>query len=192
MKSVDNNTGILLKTTSDSGELTTRYFLNKQGVLNYSDNESFIKDLVSNYSNNSEIPESKLKSQNINQEYLKDFFISSNINTYTEDNKFGFKDRLYFELFPTDYENEDNPNSPNTIKVFSYLDENIKNLYDCTKPFCKLEDTEEKMDDVDLEKNLNISLLKTISTKSMRDVKYMEEIITKLDGKFVNQDNWDK
>jgi hypothetical protein len=60
------------------------------------------------------------------------------------------------------------------------------------KSFCqeKPEEVEEKIIlDTDFEKNQG---LKSINTKSIRDVKYMEELITKLEGKFVNQDKWDK
>ena len=188
MSIYDNCTGITIKNNSKNGEMTLYYFIiNGEGIISLSENELFVKQLLENQDTNF-LPE------DVKQQMLKDFCIISSNKIYSDDEHYpNLKNKVYLELFP-EVEDEENNSS---FKIFAYIEDNITQLYDYLKTFCThklLEDTEEK--DIVLEQEKTQTpvqnMLKSINPKSIRDVKYMEELLTKLEGKFVNQNDWDK
>jgi len=198
----------LTNNTTSEGEIKENDLINNQ---ENTDNKYVIEKItLKDYTINSTI-----------QIYKEENVIdnTNNTNNNTTNTNITLLNKSYFEIITESDINRIDEIEPNnqTIKLFAYKQENQENvinkLYDLVNVFCKIkdriedrlddrledkleEDTEEKIIDIEPEKkhsqNQIQNVLKSINTKSIRDVKYMEELITKLDGKFVNQDDWDK
>lgn len=184
MSVYDNCTGIAVPIDKLHDNVAPFYFIiNNQGIFNYSNNEKYLKDILSG---NSDIElDNHDSTQDVKQVYLKDYYINSGIKVLISESNSMLTNRSYFEL-----NQESDDDNGRHLAVFSFIEENIVQLYDYVKLFCliKGDEIEEKLTVNDS----NLFSLKSIGTKSMRDIKHMEEVITKLEGKFVNQDGWDK
>ena len=192
MNILEDCSGIILFNNSITKGTTLSFFIiNHEGFLNYSDDESYITEKLENQEQN--------KNHIIESFNLNEYLITTLIKPYTDDKFNNLQSRSYFELTKKE--------TNFTVYLFAYKEENINQLFEYTKNFSSsltLSESQPQQSKIDINQKLNeldqdnkirqntATTLKTINSNRIRDVKYMEELISKLDGKFVNQDDWDK
>jgi hypothetical protein len=197
--------GILLKYGKMIGGITKRYFfIDNNGIMYYTDREAPILELLNHttYDNENFVKIMTPLSKTIP---LQDCSISG-IKNFLE-NKFDLQGRSYFELFikRRDFR---------STLVFSYKEQYIKSLHNYIRELTennKIENFVEKelhnfdgelktnSEYVNLDstfnktfsKSKNIKLNENIFSNAKSD-SYLENVITKLSGKYVNQTDWKK
>ena len=199
--------GILLKFGKLLGNLTKRFFfIDNNGNLYYTEKESTILELLKN----KVYDDKKFISYFTNKEKIIKIQNSSasSLKTYL-DNKFELQGRSYFELF-------DKENNYRNVLVFGWKDENSILLHNYIKTFEEIKnDFEDKeftnFTESSVFKGENVNFTRMISLEgtgenveidrqplknnifsNAKNQKYMEKVLKKLEGKFVNQNEWEK
>jgi hypothetical protein len=201
--------GIILKHGKIMGGLTKRYFfIDNKGNMLYTDKESIIQELLKNkiYDDQKFISlftskEKIIKIPNCSASSIKPFL----------ENKFDLQGRSFFELYDKDH------NFRNII-VFAWKEEYTSLLHLYVKSFEEIKnDFEEKEFQNFTESNMlkgeNNNFTRLISLESAgennlfeknekqatknifsnaKNKKFMEKVLKKLEGKFVNQNGWEK
>jgi hypothetical protein len=207
MEILADRIGILLKYGKLMGNLTKRFFfIDNNGNLYYTEKESTILELLKN----KVYDDQKFISYFTNKEKIIKIQNSSasSLKTYL-DNKFELQGRSYFELF-------DKEHNFRNVLVFGWKEENSILLHNYIKTFEEIKnDFEEKefanFTESSVFKGENVNFTRMISldgtgenvvidrepTKNnifsnAKDNKFMEKVLKKLEGKFVNQNGWEK
>ena len=205
MEIIGDRIGTILKFGKVMGRPTKRFFfLDNEGILHYSEEESPIKDLLNcPNKNNKNLVE--LIKPHCKQIKLNDCSLSS-IKPYLEKD-LDLHNRSHFEVFVKirDFR---------SLIIFAWKEEYTNSLYDFICSF------KESFAEVNIEEKSNSSssrrdsfeedikshaerlfvrneennYLKHFTANNIfkKDEKYMDDVLVKLDGKFVNQVNWNK
>lgn len=208
MELLSDRIGIILKYGKVMGGLTKRYFfIDNKGILYYSEKIDPISNLLklTSYDNDQIISSLINVSKTI---ILTDCSISG-VKTYLE-NKFELQGRSYFELFL-------NSRDYRSILIFSWKEEFISTLREYVGIFREVQEGENEhiIEEKELQNfetensvfkpsnnNLNEFLMPIKNNEieknsnniflNAKNKNYMDNIILKLNGKFVNQKDWDK
>jgi hypothetical protein len=198
--------GVLLKHGKRMGTLTKRFFfIDNNGNLYYTEKESIIHDLlksktyddkkfISLFTNKEKI----IKIQNCSSSVIKSYL----------DNKFDLRGRSYFELF-------DKEQNFRNIFVFGLKEDNTNILHSYVKSFEEIRNDFEEREiqnfaEISMFKAENATFTRLISLENTgennfnekiqsknifsnaKNTKYMERVLKKLEGKFVNQNGWER
>lgn len=191
--------GVLLKYGKVMGSLTKRFFyIDNEGILYYTDKDTPLQSILkyTNFDDKAFISLMLPVSKKIN---LHGCSVSS-VKPYLE-NKFEQQGKSYVELYVKDRDYR-------SILVFAWTEEYINPLHDYIGSFRETlndaveEEKEIKNFNEETETNINfmtdnmLTVNELIHKKSgkifTRDQKYMESILAKLDGKYINQRDWHK
>lgn len=204
MEILSDRIGVILKYGKLMGSLTKRYFfVDNKGVLYYQEKENLILELLksTNYDNDKFVSLLRPISKTIQ---LNDCSISG-VKTYLE-NRHDLKGRSYFELFVRSREYR-------SILLFSWKEEYINSLHEYLENFREL--NVESLNSEHLffengeissytsshrynpEPNIKYPRLEeSDDSKSnnsyIKERKYMEGILMKLNGKLDNQFGWER
>lgn len=192
--------GAILKYGKVMGRPTKRFFyIDNEGILHYSEEESLIKDILKSENKSQKAIVELIKPQ-CKQVKLNDCSLSS-IKPYPEKD-FDLHNRSYFEVFVKSREFR-------SLQLFAYKEDYTDSLYEFISSFKEsfAEANEERSTtstrkgSIDPESlSANISNLDESSYFKMnagnnifkKEEKYMDDVLVKLDSKFVNQINWQK
>ena len=202
MEIIGDRIGIILKYGKVMGRPTKRFFfVDNEGNLHYTEEETIIKDLIESPNKNNRNLVDIVK-PHCKQIKLNDCSLSS-IKPYLEKD-FDLQNRSHFEVF-------NKSRDFRSLLIFSYKQEYITSLYEFICSFkesfgdvSEEKSSSSKRDSIDddikthnekiFSKNEDSVYLRHFSTNNIfrRDEKYMDDVLVKLEGKFVNQINWNK
>jgi hypothetical protein len=202
MEIIGNRIGTILKYGKVMGRPMKRYFfIDNEGILHYTEHESIIKELLASPNKTNKILVDMIKSE-CKQIKLNDCSLSS-IKPFLEKD-FDLHNRSHFEVFVKSRDFR-------SLILFAYREDYTISLYEFISSFKEsfgdiMEEKtvcarRETLDD-DMKSNLERFVTRNdegfyqrhYSTSSglKKDEKNMDEILVKLEGKFMNQENWQK
>ena len=202
MEIIGNRIGTILKFGKVMGRPTKRYFfIDNEGILHYTEEESIIKELLANSNKNNKILVDSIKSE-CKQIKLNDCSLSS-IKPFL-DKDFDLHNRSHFEVYVKSRDFR-------SLILFAYKEDYTYSLYEFISSFKESfgDNSDEKTvfarrETLDEDMRFQLERLLTrnedgyyprhysSSSGIKKDEKNMDEILLKLEGKFVNQENWQK
>lgn len=188
MELVSDRVGILIKYGKVTGSLTKRFFyIDSEGTLYYTEKEHLINEILKSqdfddgkFVKMMSVPAKTIK---LNESSL------SGIKTFT-DKKFDLQGKSYFEVYlkSRDYR---------SILTFPLKEEWVKGLREFVASFNVITIEEKEINlhnfQTEMTSNFNTNFsVSRVKNELVRDEHYMERILSKLGGKYINQKGWEK